>query len=110
MFFANRRATVQTLILLGIAAFILISGWACDCGSGSDLPGGSFTTRESPSALNGHIDRWHDFSENSFTASGKDLQTLMDALQQGGGIGLLVPQAQGASEPGILAFNPEQGL
>ncbi len=111
MISANHRASLQILVLMGIAIFAVITGWACDCGTGSDHYGGSGVTRDQMGYGDGIVERWHDFRENDFTASDKDMQALNDFLAQGSaGFGVLVPQAPGASEPGTLTYSPTQNI
>jgi uncharacterized repeat protein (TIGR01451 family) len=99
------RETVRSSLQIGAILFIVglaaITGWACDCGSGSDHPG-SFTTHESVVAA-GLLDRFHDFTEEDFVASTKDINYFRDWTERGeAGIGILLPQASGASQPGTL--------
>ncbi len=97
------RPMVQVAFMLLITAFAALTGWACICGSGSDYSGGSVTTRDY-AADTGVLSRWHDFEEVTTTVSTKDLDYLRSWTPGGqAGMGLLVPQAPGAQEPGSLA-------
>lgn len=106
MFNKRIRAIFQVNFMVGVIGFAALTGWACDCGSGSDHSGGEFearlTTRE-VQAVDGTLDRWHDFSDSGGSLNDKDLDFLHEWLQNDGvSIGMLVPQAPDAIEPGSL--------
>ncbi len=108
----SSRATLQVIVLTGIAVFAMLTGWACGCGSGSDHTYGSgvLTTRDAVTA-DGEVNRWHDFSQGDFATSTKDLQTFYNFIEQGGsGFGVLVPQAPGATQPGLLSGSAEPDI
>ncbi len=102
---SNARAAIQVIILIGITIFAMLTGWACDCGSGSDYSssGGGFTTHDAVNEAEGAVDRWHDFTQENLTPNAKDLQTFYSFVEDGRlGFGILVPQAPDATQPGIL--------
>jgi hypothetical protein len=100
----NVRSSFQIIAMIIIVGLAAITGWACGCNSGSDHQL-SITTHESVVAA-GVLDRWHDITSDDFTATTKDLDFLRDWTQDGeAGIGVLIPQAEGAAQPGTLTGN-----
>ena len=109
----SSRATLQVIVLTGIAVFAMLTGWACGCGSGSDHSYGSglSNTRDIAGVNAGEVNRYHDFDQGAFDANTKDLQNFTNFLQQGSsGFGVLVPQAPGATQPGVLLDQSEPNI
>jgi len=109
----SSRATIQVIVLTGIAIFAMLTGWACGCGSGSDHSYGSglSKTRDIAGVNAGEVSRYHDFDQGTFDANTKDLQNFTSFLQQGSsGFGVLVPQAPGATQPGVLLGQSEPSI
>jgi hypothetical protein len=101
------RPILQINVMLIIISIAALTGWACGCGSGSDYPGYpqiAITSRDAAQAGDeGIVTRWHDFFSGGASMNDKDAAYLQDWLQTGDVMmGLLVPQAPGAVEPGSV--------
>ena len=103
----RRRSTFQIAILLSLSLLAALTGWGCfGCGSGSDHLQVQLSTAANGRSLittDGHVERWHDFWGESRTFTAGELGFLRNWIGGKTVIGLLVPQAPGADEPGSLA-------
>ena len=111
----DRRAVWQIVILVCIALGIFFTSgcWGCLCGclGGSDhnSTAVSVTSRDvAAESAAGVIERYHDFSISDALATTKDLQYLRSLAAAPWAIGLLLPTAPGATEPGKLHGNEHQ--
>ena len=96
------RSTYQTSVMIAIVLVAALTGWGCGCLYGSDHKQSAYPSRQQLLA-EGVVERYHDFGAQETQVTVKDLSYLRDHLQNGGGgIGLLVPQAPGADQPGSL--------
>ncbi|MBN1668766.1 MAG: hypothetical protein JW862_16850, partial [Anaerolineales bacterium] len=106
------RSILQVNFMLAVIAFAALTGWACDCWGGSDHS--SYITGVTSRAVqsgDGLLNRWHDFSAEGGQLNAKDLAYLHDWLANGDlMIGLLLPQAPGASQPGSLGNESEHNI
>jgi len=101
------RASTQISFMLLLVGLAAVTGWGCNCYGGSDYESSLVTHDKAVAA--GVLGRWHDFGAQDFTASTKDLDYLRAWTQRGqAGIGLLLPQAPGASDPGTLSGDGNQ--
>lgn len=96
------RSIFQIAFMVSVVAIAAITGWACGCDYGSDHTGGS--KESSFLAGEGLLVRYHDVELDNVTLNDKDVAYLRDWLENGDiSIGLLVPQAPGAIEPGSIS-------
>jgi uncharacterized repeat protein (TIGR01451 family) len=97
------RSSFQMGFMFLVVVVAAITGWACICGSGSDHLG-TYTSNYNALAAPGIVSRWHDFTTQDFTVTTKDLDYLGEGMQRNvASIGILLPTAPGASQPGTLS-------
>jgi len=114
MFHERRRYILIFEILLAVIVLVFsclscYEGGAfgeCDygCGGGSDHPAKSAPNGISNAAQAGVVERWHDMDvpDGSYPLRAKDLSFLRQWLPGNVIIGLKVPTAPGAAEPGTV--------
>lgn len=117
MLSTRSRTTIQVGIILGYILVSLIVGWACDGGgSGSDLPpsnstggsdhkveSGKLTRDVAQAELPGVVERYQDWNVGTGQVyDAKDLAFFKEWVQGDMFIGLNIPTAPGASQPGVL--------
>jgi uncharacterized repeat protein (TIGR01451 family) len=97
------RSSYQMGFMFLVVMAAAITGWACTCGSGSDHISSS-TSNHDTRAAPGVVERYHDFTTQDFTITTKDLDYLREWTQSNvASIGILLPTAPGASQPGTLS-------
>lgn len=109
----TRRSVLQVTLLLLLAALAAGTGWGCRCHHGSTffpILEEEGLREEVVSAQGGVLDRWHDFSGVDTPLRAKDVAYLGNFLAHHLVVGLLVPTAPGASEPGSLVAGAEHEI
>ncbi len=105
------RSVLQIAFLLSVLLAVAANNPAgssgccgCDTGGGSDHKAGTTPEEALPGAMqSGQVERYHDFSTSNTTLRAKDLAYIKEWLPGNVIIGLHIPTAPGASQPGSLA-------
>ncbi len=100
------RQALEVTAMLAVVVIAAVTGWGCICKSSDYNSSGQLASRDRQ-AGDGRLDHWSDLIGEQVSVSAKDMRYLQEFLGSGEvGVGVLVPTAPGASQPGDVFGYP----